>query len=543
MSGVPVGHRAVGLAWLPPSAEALLALAADPPDVRVLTRSPAMLAHVLRFARPTTDAGHFAGIPQFLTQPSLCTNAAAFLDQTGTAPARTPDRVDRTAEVAATVAAELARQSGNCSPAAAFATAMLVPLGWYAVRAVEPAALETCLTDPGFVDDPEAVQRRHWGLSAASLARRLAARWRLPPWLTAAIGFLRLEAGDVVAAGAPDGLVRVVQDAVAAAEQTLGRLGLTDNRGRDDGGLLKTDVLALAESAAAKSATRTVEDREAPAWLLARLLRATAEARRASGAVWLSESESSVDRLAESLAELRADFQARVRDARLEGLAEFAAGASHEINNPLAVVRGHAQLLLAREEDPDRRRQLEAIIRQTRRVHDLLHGTLQFARPSGPTPVPVPISEWLVGIMNAHRVEADAKEVTLTCDETRHDAEWGFFDPSQVRLALDHLIRNAVEAAQPGGWVQVSLRWQGEAVVVAVEDSGPGPTEADRDHLFDPFFSGRKAGRGRGLGLAIAWRLARVNGGDVRYASSPGGPTRFVLVLPTCPAVGERKSA
>jgi signal transduction histidine kinase len=76
-----------------------------------------------------------------------------------------------------------------------------------------------------------------------------------------------------------------------------------------------------------------------------------------------------------------------------------------------------------------------------------------------------------------------------------------------------------------------------------VEDSGPGPAEADLDHLFDPFYSGREAGRGRGLGLAIAWRLARVNGGDVRYAPVPGGPTRFVLELPATAAGAERKSA
>ena len=65
-----------------------------------------------------------------------------------------------------------------------------------------------------------------------------------------------------------------------------------------------------------------------------------------------------------------------------------------------------------------------------------------------------------------------------------------------------------------------------------VEDSGTGPAPSQREHLFDPFYSGRLAGRGRGLGLPTAWRLAREHGGDVRYESVSGGPTRFVLSLP-----------
>ncbi len=66
-----------------------------------------------------------------------------------------------------------------------------------------------------------------------------------------------------------------------------------------------------------------------------------------------------------------------------------------------------------------------------------------------------------------------------------------------------------------------------------MEDGGPGPDPAQRPALFDPFYSGRSAGRGRGLGLPIAWRLARQQGGDVRLdAAPPAGPTRFILTLP-----------
>src|SRR5262249_52488588 len=107
------------------------------------------------------------------------------------------------------------------------------------------------------------------------------------------------------------------------------------------------------------------------------------------------------------------------------------------------------------------------------------------------------------------------------------------------------LVRNALEAVPPHGWVRVLLELPpgGERVQVAVEDSGPGPTPEQRPHLFDPFYSGRSAGRGRGLGLPIAWRLARQHGGDVPLEPPhPDRPTRFVLVLPRPEARATRRA-
>ena len=104
---------------------------------------------------------------------------------------------------------------------------------------------------------------------------------------------------------------------------------------------------------------------------------------------------------------------------------------------------------------------------------------------------------------------------------------------AQVRMALTCLVRNAIEATPVDGWttVRVELPEPDQAQVV-IEDSGPGPDAVQREHMFDPFYSGRAAGRGRGLGLPTAWRLACQHGGDVRFVPVPGGPTRFVLTLP-----------
>ncbi len=106
-------------------------------------------------------------------------------------------------------------------------------------------------------------------------------------------------------------------------------------------------------------------------------------------------------------------------------------------------------------------------------------------------------------------------------------------DRAQVRTALTCLLRNAVEAAPADGWAGVRLETSSPgAVEIVIEDNGPGPPQQQREHLFDPFYSGRSAGRGRGLGLPTAWRFARQHGGDVQYVSLPDGLTRFVLSLP-----------
>jgi signal transduction histidine kinase len=119
-------------------------------------------------------------------------------------------------------------------------------------------------------------------------------------------------------------------------------------------------------------------------------------------------------------------------------------------------------------------------------------------------------------------------------------------------MALACLLRNAIEAAPAEGWAGIRVATpSSDQLEIWVEDSGAGPTPQQLEHIFDPFFSGRQAGRGRGLGLPTAWRLAREHGGDVYFDDRSQGPTRFVLRLPRDGAwdptlvngAGETKSA
>lgn len=282
--------------------------------------------------------------------------------------------------------------------------------------------------------------------------------------------------------------------------------------------------------------------------LLRDLLILAAENRRLREAAHGVRLEREVDQLHRALEEQTAGEDGRLKAGKLDALAEFAAGAGHEINNPLAVISGQAQYVLAHADewfqgDPERpRKALQTIIGQTHRVHGILRDVMQFARPAAPRPVWFDLPTLLAETAASLGDLAEQRRVRIEIGRTP-DRLAAFADVEQVRQALTCLLRNAVEAAPAESWARIRVvePVPNAVVEVAVEDGGSGPDPAQRPALFDPFYSGRAAGRGRGLGLPIAWRLARQQGGDVRLdAAGSGQPTRFLLTLPR-PSVAENE--
>jgi signal transduction histidine kinase len=210
-----------------------------------------------------------------------------------------------------------------------------------------------------------------------------------------------------------------------------------------------------------------------------------------------------------------------LRDQKLEALAEFAAGAGHEINNPVATIAGRASLLLRSETDPERRRSLETIGGQAYRVRDMIGDAMTFARPPEPrTEMTAPAQ--LVQDVAASFEETAKKQgtqLTLKLDETLQIS----VDPEQFRVVVSCLIRNSLEALKSAGTIQIQLSANESHAVLRVADDGPGLDEIEREHLFDPFFSGRQAGRGLGFGLSKCWQILRQHGGWIDTDESAPG--------------------
>jgi signal transduction histidine kinase len=229
----------------------------------------------------------------------------------------------------------------------------------------------------------------------------------------------------------------------------------------------------------------------------------------------------------------------RFREAKLRALAEFAAGAAHEINNPLAIISSQTQWLFKNLEGEQYHEPLRIIFRQVDRVHSILTDLMQFARPLKPQPEAVSLLATCQTVLAELRSLAESRSVLVNLGEG--DA-LVYADQKHLERMVKALMKNAIEAAHAGGWVRLRIRELNQRVELLVEDSGSGIPEEIREHLFDPFFSGRNAGRGRGLGLPAAWRLARENGGEVILSSPPNLPTRFILTLPTPSPDKEKKT-
>jgi signal transduction histidine kinase len=524
-------------AWLAPCAASLTLLArrptpstwddirGDPGAVLLLLRQPT--------GGPPPDDTRLYFLTRLL-DPAVLEDAAALLDPAAggfvdwNAAAVRP--VYDVCLALARLAQEEAERTGECPAETAWACGLLAPLGWLGACAADPAAVAACLADPAFADGPARTQRRLWGLDQAALARRLARTWRLPRWLAGVVGRLDLPSELAVRLGADPVLSDLTRRAVGRAREQGVDLGLC------------REAAAPARPHDANGRARPAQPWQSPYErpLLRDLLLLAAENRRLYDAPRPEGLEPEIDRLHQALADQAAGAARRLRDGKLAALAEFAAGAGHEINNPLAVISGQAQYLMGRpaewhQEEPEAaRKSLQTIIAQTQRVAGLLRDLMQFARPAAPRPGWFDLPMLLAHVAAGLDDQAARRNVRVEVGRTPERLAV-YADAEQVRVAVSCLLRNAVEAAPADGWARVGVvEPVGEtAVVVAVEDSGPGPDAVVRAALFDPFYSGRPAGRGRGLGLPTAWRLARLQGGDVTLEPArPDGPTRFLLALP-----------
>jgi signal transduction histidine kinase len=231
------------------------------------------------------------------------------------------------------------------------------------------------------------------------------------------------------------------------------------------------------------------------------------------------------------LAELETRFDQTLERERLQAMAEFAAGAGHEINNPLAVIAGRAQLFLREEQDPERRRGLALINAQAMRVYEMIADMRLFARPPAPERTDVDLAQLLDAAVREMASRAAEQDTALSCVSPRN-LPTIHADPVQLGVALKALIANSLEALGSGGQVHIEAGERPSDVWIRVVDNGPGIASEERNRIFDPFFSARQAGRGLGMGLAKCWRIVTQHGGQIDVESQPGHGAAFTLRLP-----------
>ena len=253
----------------------------------------------------------------------------------------------------------------------------------------------------------------------------------------------------------------------------------------------------------------------------------------------LAVASAAARREAHQLQEELAEVNRRLHNAQAELLrtrslamiAQMAAGAAHELNTPLAVISGRAQLLAQNAPDEPSRRALGIIREQCDRAAGIVTELMEFAKPDPPTPDDVPLASWAEEVRRRWLDRSSVRPEDLVV-RISDPATVLRVDPHQLDRVVDALLANAMEASSgrnPHLQINSMSARTDDTVVVAVEDNGVGMSPDVLEHALDPFFSHRAAGRGRGLGLSRAARLVEMNGGRLWLESTPGvGTTAFV---------------
>ena len=228
-----------------------------------------------------------------------------------------------------------------------------------------------------------------------------------------------------------------------------------------------------------------------------------------------------------------------LEEEKLASLKQLAYGASHEVNNPLANISTRAQTLLQDENHPERRQKLAAIVAQAFRAHDMISNMMLFAHPPAIETCRFELREWLSEQLPSLQAMGAEQGTRIEQEVAETDPSDLFVDgdPHQLGILLQSLVRNACEALGTGGTVSLtaSVDHSNGAMsswTIKVSDDGPGMSEENRRHCFDPFYSGREAGRGLGFGLSKAWTITNLHQGSIEvYPNEPQGMV-FHVTLP-----------
>lgn len=229
--------------------------------------------------------------------------------------------------------------------------------------------------------------------------------------------------------------------------------------------------------------------------------------------------------------ELRQMQEQLVRTERLAAIGQLAAGISHEIDNPVGVILGYAELLLDDLPPGDERREdVIAIIDECRRCKRITGGLLGFARTSSPRQELFDLRPLIQQTLASLRPQKLFREILVDFPASGPALPL-VGDADQLRQVLVNLLLNAAQAMGGKGriWVRAEAH---EHLLVEVEDDGPGIDEELLERIFEPFFSTKNRGEGTGLGLSVCRKLVEAHGGTLVAVAGAGGGALFRLTLP-----------
>lgn len=216
--------------------------------------------------------------------------------------------------------------------------------------------------------------------------------------------------------------------------------------------------------------------------------------------------------------------------AHLSSLGEMVAGVSHEIRNPLGIIKSSAELLKKKlaSLEPDNKIP-DIIVEESGRLNDIITDFLNFARPKEPDRLPCQVEQVLEKNLtflaseleqNGYRVETTVSPVVPSIKA----------DSNMLYQAFLNIIINATHAMPGGGLIKIDIQGGGDTILVRFKDHGSGIPEDVLAKIWDPFFTTKE--KGTGLGLGIVKNIIEAHNGTIEIAGVPDKGTEVVITLP-----------
>ncbi len=220
---------------------------------------------------------------------------------------------------------------------------------------------------------------------------------------------------------------------------------------------------------------------------------------------------------------------------KLSSLGQMISGVAHELNNPLAVIGGYVEVILASHTLPPKTRlDLEKVGLESNRAARLVRNFLAFARSQPARRQLANLNDLISAVVELRKFDLSLAHVGIqTALDPMLPATSA--EPDQIQQVLIILINNAMQAiakAPEPRLIKVSSALKNNRIQISVEDNGPGVPEEIESRIFEPFFTTKEVGVGTGLGLSIAHGIMTEHGGRIHYQRASLGGAAFLLDLP-----------
>ncbi|MCX7885732.1 MAG: ATP-binding protein [Verrucomicrobiae bacterium] len=226
------------------------------------------------------------------------------------------------------------------------------------------------------------------------------------------------------------------------------------------------------------------------------------------------------------------------RSEKLSALGQLVAGVAHELNNPLAVIMGYAQILTSQDHPPARvRGDLLKILHESERAAKIVRNLLNFARPREPQLAPTDLNALITTVLENHESEMESAGIVYRL-HLQPNLPATMADPDQIEQVLTNILTNAIQAlAEHRGRRQLDVRTElrTNTIHISIADTGPGIPPEIQAKIFDPFFTTKGPGKGTGLGLTICHSIIEEHHGKIFVESEPARGTCVHIELPLRP--------